>query len=44
MAEATHSVRQAKVRASMSLATNTLAHRRAILAAKHQLQAQGLRP
>jgi hypothetical protein len=38
------SKRQAQVRASMSLATNTLARQAAIKAAKHQLQAQGLRP
>ena len=44
MAEASHSVHQAKVYASMTLATNTLARQRAMKAAKHQLQAQGLRP
>jgi hypothetical protein len=38
------SKRQAQVRASMSLATMTLARQAAIKAAKQQLQAQGLRP
>jgi hypothetical protein len=44
MAEANDSVQLTKLRASMSLATNTLALQRAIKAAKHQLSAQGLRP
>jgi hypothetical protein len=44
MAEATQRLQQDKIRASMSLATNTLARQRAMKAAKHQLQAQGLRP
>jgi hypothetical protein len=35
---------QAQLRASMSLATNTLAQQAAIKEAKHQLSAQGLRP
>jgi hypothetical protein len=43
MAEATQRLQQDKLHASMSLATHTLAHRRAILAAKAGLQAQGLR-
>jgi hypothetical protein len=44
MTEATDSVHLTHLRASMSLATNTLARQRALKAAKHQLQAQGLRP
>jgi hypothetical protein len=44
MAEANDSVQLTKLRASMSLATNTLALQRAMKAAKHQLSAQGLRP
>jgi hypothetical protein len=44
MAEAVLSLAQAQLRASMSLATNTLARQAAIKAAKRQLQAQGLRP
>jgi hypothetical protein len=43
MAEANRSVHEDKLRASMSLATNTLARQRAIKAAKAGLQAQGLR-
>jgi hypothetical protein len=43
MAEAQSSVHLAKLHASMSLATNPLARQRALKAAKHQLQAQGLR-
>ena len=44
MAEANHSVQLTKLRASMSLATNTLALQRALNLTKRQLQAQGLRP
>jgi hypothetical protein len=44
MAEANRSVQQAQLRASMSLATNTLALQRALNLTKRQLQAQGLRP
>jgi hypothetical protein len=44
MAEANHSVQLTKLRASMALATNTLARQRALKAAKAKLQAQGLRP
>jgi hypothetical protein len=44
MAEASRSVQQAPVRASMSLATNTLALQRAMKTTKHQLSARGLRP
>ena len=44
MAEATDSLRLPQLRASMALATNTLARQRAIKEAKRQLQAQGLRP
>jgi hypothetical protein len=44
MAEANRSVHQAQLRASMSLATNVLARQATLKAAKHQLQAQGLRP
>ena len=44
MAEANASLRLTQLRASMSLATNTLARQRAIKAAKRKLQAQGLRP
>jgi hypothetical protein len=40
MAEATRSVHQAQIR---TMATMTLAQQRALKAAKHQLQAQGLR-
>jgi hypothetical protein len=43
MAEATQRLQQDKLHASMSLATNTLARQRALKAAKHQLQGQGLR-
>jgi hypothetical protein len=43
MAEANASLHLTQLRASMSLATNTLARQRAMKAAKHQLQAQGLR-
>jgi hypothetical protein len=43
MAEAIHSVQQAKVHASMALATNTLTRQRAMKAAKAKLQAQVLR-
>jgi hypothetical protein len=43
MTEATDSVHLTHLRASMSLATHTLAHRRAILAAKDQLRRQGFR-
>jgi hypothetical protein len=39
MGEASHSVHQAKVHASMALATNTLARQRAMKAAKARLQA-----
>jgi hypothetical protein len=44
MVEATLSVHQAQLRASMSLATNVLARQAALKAAKHRLQAQGVRP
>jgi hypothetical protein len=44
MAEAKQSVHQAHLRASMSLATNTLALQRAMKTTKHQLHAQGLKP
>jgi hypothetical protein len=44
MVEATLSVHQAQLRASMALATNTLARQAAMKAAKHRRQAQGLRP
>ena len=44
MAEANRSVHQAQLRASMSLATNTLALQRAMNLTKRQLQAQGLKP
>jgi len=43
MAEANRSVHQAQLRASMSLATNTLALQRAMNLTKRQLQAQGLK-
>jgi hypothetical protein len=43
MAEANRSVHQAQLRASMTLATNTLAHQAAMKAAKRQLQAQGFK-
>jgi hypothetical protein len=43
MVEANHTLHQAQRRASMSLATNTLARQAALKAAKHQLSAQGLR-
>jgi hypothetical protein len=41
MAEANASLHLTHLRANMSLATHTLAHRRAILAAKDQLRRQG---
>jgi hypothetical protein len=44
MAEATDSLRLTQLRASIALATHTLARQRAIKEAKRQLQAQGLRP
>jgi hypothetical protein len=44
MAEATDSVHLTHLRASMSLATMTLARQAAMKAAKHRLQAQGLQP
>ena len=44
MAEATDSVHQAKVRASMGAAVMVLARQRAIKAVKRGLQARGLRP
>jgi hypothetical protein len=44
MAEASHSVHQAKVHATLGAATITLARRAAIKATKVELQAQGLRP
>jgi hypothetical protein len=44
MAEAKCSVHQAQIRASMGAAVMVLARQRAIKEAKHQLQAQGLRP
>jgi hypothetical protein len=44
MTEATESLRLTQLRASISLATNTLARQRAIKEAKRQLQAQSLRP
>jgi hypothetical protein len=43
MAEANASLHLTHLRASMSLATNTLARQAAIKEAKHQLSAQGLR-
>jgi hypothetical protein len=43
IAEANCSVHQAQLRASMSLATNTLAQQAAIKATKRQLQAQGFK-
>jgi hypothetical protein len=44
MAEATQRLQQDKIRASMSLATHTLALQRAMNLTKRQLQAQGLKP
>jgi hypothetical protein len=44
MAEATQRLQQDKLHASMGMATPTLALQAAMKAAKHQLQAQGLRP
>jgi hypothetical protein len=44
MAEATQRLQQDKLHASMGMATRTLALQAAMKAAKHQLQAQGLRP
>jgi hypothetical protein len=44
MVEASHSVQQAKVHASMGAAVMVLARQRAIKAVKRQFQARGLRP